>query len=360
MKIYLLGYFGSGAYADDLIGEITRRMLQDAWTAAERPGQLTIHDRTTHACPAAGPDVAKFLNEYDLVVFCGGSLLGRLRLPPFHRVETWIERLAVPLVLLGTGWRREDLPLSREEIDRMQLLLGHAQAVYVRGEMTRQQILDHRLPAERVRVLGDPGLCFEPPTPRGPAPEKMRVGVVVRQMSDVEINQDRATLDNETWHIRLAEILEALIAAGHEIVFCPMTPEWRKHDNDHLGTDAVRRNMRSREPIEVLESSIWTLPPHLATFDLVVSQRLHGTLISLSQGVPVFPIEYQFAKMADSLSLPGFERIHQLITPQRRVDVPRFFAKLPMLLDPSLQSDTQAACDVVRAEYRGVIAGLLR
>jgi len=363
MKIYLLGYFGSGAHADDLIGLITRRMFQSEWLKAHAFARtpvtptLTIHDRTTHPCPSNGAAVAEFLSQYDLVVFCGGSLLGRLRLPPFHRIETWIHGLAPPLVLLGTGWRTEAQPLTPEEHRRMCLLLGRARAAYVRGELTRQQIISHEMPAERVRVLGDPGLCF------GDGSFHIRgidrIGVVARRMSDVEIAQDRQTLDNETWHTRLAQILDELVAGGYEVTFVPMTPLWREQDNDHKGEAAVRVRMVHRERVDSVAATDSTLAAHLGTFDFVLSQRLHGSLVSLAQGVPVFPIEYQFGKMADSLSLPGFEQLRDLITPQCGVTVETFYQKFPALTDPALLAATQAACATVRDNYGRVIGELI-
>jgi len=364
MRVYLLGYFHSGAFADDLIELATCRLLQQTGISP-----LAVLDKKTNPHPASGPEVAEFFNrEADLVLFCGGSLLGRLRLAPFHRIETWIDKLQVPLVVLGTGWREEARPLTPEEVDRMRLLVDHAAAIYVRGKHTVERMAAHGLPVDRVIPLGDPGLTYTGngiPTRR----DQYRVGVVCRQMADVEIAQDPSTLGNDAWHARLATLLAHIVETeGAKPVFFPMSTLHRTHDNDWTATARVfnRLNLPESPYIynECLKGDSPGAPFHapgilatiLGTMDFVISQRLHGSLVSIAHGVPVLVIEYQFGKMADSLSIDGFEELRRLITPQAEVSVAAYEAKRASLVE--LAPHNRRVCERVRAEYVRALSSL--
>ena len=366
MRVYLLGYFHSGAFADDLIELATCRLFQQAGL-----GNLTIKDKQTHPHPAEGPDVAEFFNrEADLVVFCGGSLLGRLKLAPFHRIETWIDKLRVPLVVLGTGWREETQPLTAIEIDRMHRLVDCASAMHVRGKYTIERMADHGLPVARVVPLGDPGLTYVGnghPLSR----DERRIGVVVRQISQVEIDQDPTTLANGQWHNRLAGLLDHIQQTENaKIVFFPMSTIDRKQDNDWKAVASVFGQMRENSGAPTiyhdgLRGDSPGAPFHtpgvmaaiLGTMDFVISQRLHGSLIAMAHGVPVMPIEYQFGKMGDSLSIDGFENIRRLITVQAQVSVAMYEAKRDALVE--LAPSDRRVCERVRQDYLRAVATLL-
>lgn len=361
MRIYLLGYFGSGAYADDLIRDITREMILEICPDA------VIDDRTTRPCPTTGEQVADFFNKfYDLVIFCGGSLLGRLRLPPFHRIEQWADKLKTPLILLGTGWREEIDPLNAEETERMRLLLDTAEAVFVRGRLTVTNIYQRGLPADKVKALGDPGLCFVPgDAMHVPAPRKF--GVVVRQMSNIEIQQDpERTCPNEQFQWELAKLLDHLVHenCGQFCYFFPFCPPNRSHDNDYEGIKAVQSMMKNRHLTRVADDysafGLRSMVTAMGKMDFVISQRLHGTLPNIAQGAVTFPIEYQFGKMTDSLSIDGLERLKDLITPMKRVTKDEFLKKQAELNCPDLIRENMEACQGLRAKYLDVIRGFIK
>lgn len=360
MRVYLLGFFSAGAFADDLIRIITADLFRDA--AGESP--LDVLDRQSRPHPRAGPEVAEFFNrEADLVVFCGGSLLGRLRLSPFDSIETWADKLAVPLVILGTGWREEAEPLTVTERMRMRLLLDRADAAYVRGRDTLGHIRRAGLPAGGIVPLGDPGLCRTNRYTRQVARRKPRVGVVVRDMTAVERRQDLGTIDNGAFHAQMAGVLDWLVKDhGATIIWFPMTPEGRA-DNDWAGCRAVQARMATLDgTLRVYHDGLdgpyhepGVLAAMLGQMDLVISQRLHGTLVSLAQGVPAVPIEYQFGKMADSLSVPGCSHLRSAILPMAGLSVPAVAGRLGMLRSADTLAQTVATCRRVRAGYVAAI-----
>lgn len=357
MRVYLLGYFGVGALADDLILAITRWLFQ----SVDRGVQLL--DRSIAPHPHRGREVADFFNQScDLVVFCGGSLLGRLRLSPFDRLEDWIAGLRVPLAILGTGWREETMPLTLAERERCELLLRRASFVGVRGELSAQKV--RGLTDRPVEALGDPGLCY-PSIVRPAVPRRHRVGVVVRQMSPLEEQQDRSTPPSAEFHARLASVLDRIAEEeSAEVIFCPMTAIDRRIDDDFAACEAVAGKMTCESwPAGVYFSQprhdARTMAETLGRMDLVVSQRLHGTLVSIAQGVPVLPIEYQFGKLADSLSVPGFEQLRSLIVPAGDLSVDAWLQRRDQLRAPELIAANRAACRAVRDRYRAAIAGLL-
>jgi len=183
-------------------------------------------------------------------------------------------------------------------------------------------------------------------------------------MEPVETAQDLSTIPNEQFHQQLATLLDHIAETEHaEIVFIPMSSMDRQTDNDFRAAESVQNLMRWEPWLYTFHSTVATHDPQsvaraLGRMDFVVSQRLHGSLIALAQGVPVMPIEYQFGKMDDSLSVAGFERLRALITPMADVGVAAYQARRSRLIDPTLGDANNAACAAVRGRYRQAVSAI--
>jgi len=241
---------------------------------------------------------------------------------------------------LGTGWRQESQPLDDMDLHRMQLLIDNAYYIGVRGAYSLEGMKQAGLRCEKVKILGDPGLAFDPDARKQeqvPALLKRQerqkvggiterwIGTVIRQMSPVEIEQDKTTITTEAFYGRIAGISEYIIRIeGGTIFFFPLALPGRAYDNDHKAFHELKRLLPEdcRQHFHLCYGD--NMAEALGQMDFVISQRLHGTLISLAQGVPCFPIEYQFGKLRDSLSVEGYDYTREMITPMSEVTLEKY------------------------------------
>ena len=68
-RIGLIGYFGAEAYSDDLIEDVTKQLLLEQ--RSDLVFDSTLLSKGQASC---NPD---YLNSFDLLIHCGGSLLGK-------------------------------------------------------------------------------------------------------------------------------------------------------------------------------------------------------------------------------------------------------------------------------------------
>ena len=99
VRFGLIGYFGSGAYSDDLIEYVTKKLLYDINPDIE-------FDSTLLQRCAGGTNV-DYLNSFDLIIHAGGSLLGKCTHFPVRDITTWKDRVKTPLAIFGPGYRFE-------------------------------------------------------------------------------------------------------------------------------------------------------------------------------------------------------------------------------------------------------------
>jgi len=344
-KYALFGFFGYGAKADDMIRAITEDMIRESL------GYVDIITRVNTNIPCSPDKIARYLNlNCDGVILGGGSLLGRLRLPPFDTIEQWGNDLQIPLIILGTGWREEKKPLTKEERSKTKFLINRADYVGVRGYYSLEKIKGNHLPYKKVNVIGDPGLCYINRFGKCKLDNKS-MGVVVRNMSQVEIEQDDRIGSNMRMFSIFAQILDNAREEGYDIYFFPFSSKNRTTDNDYIAMGQVQAFMKYPSSLIQVNLPLEQMVAFMGNMDFVVSQRLHGSLLSLVQGVPIMPIEYQFNKLEDSLSLDGFEEVRDDI-----IDAGEFSLKeYREWRRKNRKYDVRKACQQVRRNYIEII-----
>src|SRR4030042_443120 len=161
-KIGLIGYFGAGAYSDDLIEDVTKKLL------LEQRSDLTFDSTLLGRGEAASnPD---YLNGFDLLIHCGGSLLGKCTHYPIRDIERWADKVHVPLVVFGIGYRYEPdkEPLTPEMKRRVETLFRKAEVVTVRGYKTVQHLKENNINVSKISGYADP-VTAHPAQPRAPS-----------------------------------------------------------------------------------------------------------------------------------------------------------------------------------------------
>ena len=295
-KVGLIGYFGAEAYSDDLIEDVTKQLLLEQ--RSDLVFDSTLLGKGQASC---NPD---YLNSFDLLIHCGGSLLGKCTHYPIRDIAQWVDKVHTPLAVFGIGYRYEPdkEPLTEEMRQRIRILFTKSEVNCVRGYKTKQHLEENGLSTSKISCYADP-VTAHPVHPRGSG--KLLVGNV-RYMPSVEI-QHKSTAEV---HRLMAQCYDWLI----DVYKLPLRLiSWRHNiesDNDVLGATRVKQLMRYGSQV-----TIHTPANYREAADMIddalfyFGQRLHPTVYAASQGVPFVGVEYQFDKMLDWTSTVGIDNI---------------------------------------------------
>lgn len=281
----MIGYFGSGAYSDDLIEHVTKALL------LEQRSDLTFDSGIMFNPHASDPD---YLNSFDLLIHCGGSLLGKCTHPPIRDIARWAGKLRTPLCVFGIGYRFEPdkEPLAPESRERIRLLFEKSSVVSVRGPYTVKHLVENGVDTSKICSLADPVIACDIPLERTPT----HIVGNVRDMPSVEVQH----ASTNRVHKLFAECYDWLIDT-YDLPL--LLVSWRHNidsDNDMGGADKVIALMKNGhrvmkyKPYSYLEAA-----KLLGGAEFYFGQRLHPTVYAASQGIPFVGLEYQFDKMLD-------------------------------------------------------------
>ena len=286
IKVGLIGYFNSGAYSDDLIEYVTKKLLYDINPDIE-------FDSILLQCSTDGTDI-NYLNGFNLLIHAGGSLLGKCTHYPIHDISAWVNRLEPPLAIFGPGYRYEPdkEPLSPTRHRRLQLLFEKAEVINVRGNQTTTYLKANGVDISKIDSIGDPVLACDIRSRREP---RYIMGNV-RSMPPEEIQHaptkrvQKVMAEAYDWLIDHYEYPLKLVSFRHNI------PE----DNDVTGATAVKKLMAHGDEVDIL-----SYPNVDLTMECMMDsvfwfgQRLHPSVFAATHEIPFVGVEYQFNKMLD-------------------------------------------------------------
>lgn len=297
MKIGLIGYFGAGAYSDDLIEYVTKQLFLEVNPDIQ-------FDSTILSKGPAGSDPS-YLNSFDLLVHCGGSLLGKCTHFPIRDIDRWVDKVKTPLAVFGIGYRYEPdkEPLTQEMRNRIRLLFDKSEVITVRGEYTVKHLRENGIDTSKISSLADPVIAC---SLRFPSFGKKVLMGNVREMPREEIQHNstkkvqRLMADCYDWLIDRYNIGLFLLSFRHNI----------PSDNDKTGAWRTRELMRNKDRV-----ATYTVGDFMKTINFMINakfyfgQRLHPTIFAATQGTPFVGVEYQFDKMLDWASTVGIDNI---------------------------------------------------
>lgn len=289
MKVGLIGWFGHGAYSDDLIEHVTKQLLLEVDPAI-------VFDSGLMTKCEMGTD-PEYLNGFDLIVHAGGSLLGKCTHFPIRDITAWSDKVNTPLAIFGPGYRYEPdkEPLSPVRRRRLQTLFEKAEVVSVRGCKTVQYLRANGVDTSRIDSVGDPVSACKVQPRRS---HKFIMGNV-RNMPDIEVQHastnsvHRFMAEAYDWLIDHYKLPLNLVSFRHNV------PE----DNDVTGARAVKRLMVHGDEVDILAYPLFSN----ATYSMLdaafwFGQRLHPSVYAGVHNIPFIGVEYQFDKMLDWMS----------------------------------------------------------
>jgi len=292
-NIGLIGFFGAGAYSDDLIEYTTRTLLLKHNTKAQI--DYKWREKTIR-----GTD-PKLLNSFDLIIHAGGSLLGKCNHYPIRDIHSWHNKLKVPLAIFGAGYRYEPNkePLNSVSRKRLQLLFEKAEVISVRGHKTMQHLKENGINTSKVISLGDPVMACDIKLEMEP----MCVMGNVRNTPHNEIKH----ASNDHVQALMAEIYDWLIEE-YDRPLILLSFRNVGSDSDLVGATKTRDMMRNADRVLIRIPNNFKEAVNLmrhATFWF--GQRLHPTIFAATQDIPYVGVEYQFDKMIDWASTVGID-----------------------------------------------------
>ncbi|MFJ5872510.1 polysaccharide pyruvyl transferase family protein [Dietzia maris] len=226
-----------------------------------------------------------------VLVVGGGTLLGR---PEWNvRIREAI-RILKPhsLVTIGTGVVRPGSEITsveaKEALTDTAAILRDFDLVGVRGPRSQETLGDY---GTESRVVGDLALLSG-------ANSSAQVGGISRRiLVNLAESGGRGTPVDALKISTLRRALRVFEAEGYEIVFFCMEKRDEIHANKHFGHNyrVVRYGPSVESMFELVRSS-----------SLVVSERLHGTILAAAFGVPFLALAYM-DKVYDFLSSIGSE-----------------------------------------------------
>lgn len=286
LKVGLIGFFGVGAWSDDLINDATQRILRSL-----EPG-VEFDDKVMWKCMQGGRVDLEYLNNFDILVLGGGSLLGKCTFSPMNSIEKWAGGLEVSLFIFGTGYRFEPKfdPLLPEMKRRMSVLFETAKLIMLRGRKSFHYCRLNGIPVENVKAFGEPiiGAGYS-------RPQSLRkvIGGNVRDMPQIEVQYT----SNDEVHRLMAGIYDWLI----EETGMPLElVTWRGED-DLRGAVKTLGYMK-RQAVTVRHLSLQEMLGSM-DFSFWFGQRCHPAVYCAAVGVPFMGFDCQFEKMPDFLSI---------------------------------------------------------
>ena len=293
MKIGLIGYFGAGAYSDDLIEHVTKQLL-----LKEKPNASIDSGWRQKCIKGTKPEL---LNSFDLIVQAGGSLLGKCEHYPIRDIHRWHDKIKTPMAIFGTGYRYEldKEPLNPTRRRRLQLLFEKAEVISVRGHRTMQHLKENKIDTSKVVSVGDPVMACD-------IKLKMDPKFIMGNIRDSPHNEIKHATNERTQGL-MAEIYDWLIER-HDLPLALISFRNVRKDSDTVGAEKVRLKMRHADRVKILSPKDFREAVELmrnAAFWF--GQRLHPTVFAGVQGIPFVGVEYQFEKMIDWAGTVGVD-----------------------------------------------------
>ena len=216
------------------------------------------------------------LNTADLVVMGGGGLFYRYFLPFSLKM---IAGLKKPLVVFGVGYIREvgAPPLRKKDRDSLIALANRADLLGIRENYTKSFLVKYGVPADKIKVIGDPALLLSEESPLKALKPGFKLGL---------------NLNYSGW-LGFGEWREDILRAYRETAEYfqknyQASVYYLKH---HPGEDAIYPELGINNLI-LLDETPSRQKGAYGQLDLVIGMMLHSCVLSAGALTPAINVAY--------------------------------------------------------------------
>ncbi|WP_369068612.1 polysaccharide pyruvyl transferase family protein [Kineococcus terrestris] len=223
------------------------------------------------------------------------------------------QRLGKPLVLLPQSAGPFTKPVNREAL---RPVLAAADLVLLRDERSLEHVVDVGADPARCAVVPDIVFALARPEALGAEPphrddDAPRLAVSVRDWAHFTGKSTEQGMRDYTAALRAA-VTAAVRQRGARVTFvstCQGRPEYVRDDSHFARTvaEGLPADVRERVEVDGAARSPEELIDFLATFDAMLSTRLHGAISAVCTGLPTLTIAYEY-KTTEVWSQLGLDR----------------------------------------------------
>jgi len=212
------------------------------------------------------------------------------------------------------------------------------QLITVRESLSLKYLQDMKLKSARIELTADPAFCLEPNMekvekilkiyniPR----EKTLVGVAPSQGIS---NYSRMRYENHVNALR--KLLEFLIKLGCHVILIPHVHLSSVTFDDRVICELLYRTLDFSENVTVisLTHSAEEIRAIIGTFDLMIAERMHAAIASLSQNVPTFVVGYSVKAKGILGDIFGFSSLEEYMISVKEMEPERLRERVKSLLE---------------------------
>lgn len=309
-KVYLFGYFGIGALADDALLLSTERLINSI-----DENIIIHHTINKNLKNMTCEEITKMFNkEYDLIIFCGGTWLKDYPGVEYARdVTKWHDDLKTPYILFGPGWRLElNHSIDKKGIDVCKLLIDKSYKTGLRGHLSRKDMIDFGFDKNKLEIVGDPifSLSFNEKEIEQAANymKPMKYPLIagnIRTMQEAERLQCNSHFDKKI-HDWFHLIWNHFVNKKFNFIGFGLGSSSKKEKSDNDTINDITKTFKKPKERNIYQNcnlDLMSLLNSIRYCSLSLGSRLHFQMVSILQGVKIIPIEYEFNKLRDCLSV---------------------------------------------------------
>ncbi len=249
------------------------------------------------------------LVNYDFLICGGGTLLSPWALP-WDRFFRLAGKKGVPYVIFGTGVRNPHFykpagcKLTKETKNLLKSVIEKARFVGVRGEESKQTLLEVGCDEKKIEVIGDPALVYYKQINKNPNKKKEKKERIIGiNIGGISINTRYGEIYGRDEGIvikTITKLTRYLLSKNFKVIFIPL---WI---GDLLAQWSVVNIFGENQNIVSINKllGLSSLIKVISKCDFLIGERLHSIVFAASASVPFLSFAYRpkcidFARSVD-------------------------------------------------------------
>lgn len=294
-KVVLSGYYGFDNIGDEAILYSIIRALKEADAALEIT-VLSHNPRRTEELYAVKAvnrwqyrEVTSALKKCDLLISGGGSLLqdvtGVKSLVYYLGVISLARMLGKPVFFYAQGIGPVNTGIGRS---LMRLVVNRVQAITVRDEASKEDLLAMGVKKPPITVTADPVLGWQVSAAERERGQEILAALGLdgtRPVLGVSVRHWGGNTD--AFKQELAAACDYYAAEGWQLLFLPL-----HHPDDLAACREVAALMKSKAVVPDKNYNVQEFMAIIANCKFVVGMRLHAIIMAAAAGVPLLGVSY--------------------------------------------------------------------